>query len=106
MKCFYCHNKEGQDHKDDCVTLKQRVRLRVELEYEVLVPASWDKEMIEFHRNDGTWCADNIVTDLQRYVKRAEKKELGCLCRDAKFTFLKVVDAGPLKGGEDNDNDE
>jgi len=50
------------------------------IEYEVDVPSRWGKENIEFHRNEGSWCADNGLDELQEL---AEKK--GCLCETSVF---------------------
>jgi hypothetical protein len=58
----------------------------VEYKIEVLleVPEDWDKDMIEFHRNEGSWCASNIIEELRRLDERA-----GCLCRLLECSFLR-----------------
>lgn len=30
------------------------------------VPEDWDEGSIEFHLNEGSWCADNAIRDLER----------------------------------------
>ena len=92
-KCFYCHEPIFSTHGPECVIPQKRVRLRVTLEYETYVPRHWDKHSIEFHRNDGSWCADNIVSDLEGYLAEKPKDLLPhqgyChLCPDAEFEYL------------------
>lgn len=83
-KCFYCSGKLGAEHDADCVTLHRPVKIRVTMD--IIVPAvrSWDKHMIEFRFNESTWCADNIMDDLQRYTKGAG----GCLCGHTEIEYL------------------
>jgi hypothetical protein len=50
------------------------------VEYEVAEPASWDKEQIESRRNEGSWCCDNAMDELERLP--------GCLCGQAHFEYL------------------
>ena len=38
-------------------------------------PNDWDKEMIDFHLNESSWCCNNLIELLQEY---AEKNE--CIC--------------------------
>lgn len=83
-RCFYCEQPIGTEHKDDCVFVSKRVKLRLTVEYEVRVPAHWDKNLIEFSRNDGSWCASNLVDELQDIAERE-----GCLCNTgAEFEYL------------------
>lgn len=59
------------------------------VEYEVEVPAHWDQNTIEFHRNDGTWCASNAVEELAELVAQLEEKgEGGCICNQTRFECL------------------
>ena len=51
-KCFYCASKIGEEHEWECVIRTRKVLVRAVVEYEVEVPESWNKENIEFHRND------------------------------------------------------
>lgn len=90
LECFYCHQAIGSFHLDSCVLLKKRVRLKVTIEYETEVPADWDSQQIEFHRNDGSWCADNMIDELESYVG-----EDGCICPITKFEHLADV-SGPV----------
>lgn len=87
-QCFYCNRAIGAMHDASCVLIKKKVRVRFTVEYEVSVPASWDKHMIEFQRNDGSWCVDNAIRELEAL---AEAK--GCLCRaDSSFEAIGDLD--------------
>lgn len=82
-QCFYCQQPIWSDHKDDCVLINKKVKVRMIVEYEVEVPASWGKEDIEFHRNEGTWCTDNALIELDEL-----DNEKGCLCGITKFEYI------------------
>jgi hypothetical protein len=81
--CFYCRQKIGDYHKDNCVLIKKRVRASVTFTYEVSVPSVTNKEKFEFHRNDSSFCADNTLEDLEAY-----SGEIGCLCGSSKHTYI------------------
>ena len=81
--CFYCREPIGGQHKHDCVLVTKKVKVRAVIEYEIEMPASFDKAAIEFQRNDGCWCADNMIRELE-----ALKEEKGCLCPTTLFTYL------------------
>jgi len=87
--CFYCRQPVGGLHVPNCVAFKRRVRVRAVIEYEIDVPASWSKEQIEFHRNEGSWCADNMIDEIS-----AIGGEDGCLCAAVQFTYLDDVEEG------------
>ena len=82
-ECFYCGQAIGERHRDDCVLVQKRVKVRMIVEYEVDVPAFWDKERIEFHRNDGSWCADNALAELRKLSKQD-----GCLCAKTAYQYI------------------
>ena len=75
--CFYCQSAIGGTHKNDCVLVKKTVKIHAT--YEITVPADWDEKMIEFHRNDGSWCVDNMFDELE------ELKGDECLCCHVQF---------------------
>lgn len=83
-KCFYCRTAVGSAHKNDCVLIKKKVKVRMTVEYEVYVPASWDSHDIEFHRNDGSWCSGNAIDELAE----AFADQDGCMCNATTFTHL------------------
>lgn len=82
-RCFYCNQPVGSMHKDDCVLISKKVKMRMIVEYDVLVPSTWTKEQIEFHRNDSSWCASNVISELEEL-----DKEDRCLCGIARFEYL------------------
>jgi hypothetical protein len=79
-ECFYCLQPVGERHKGDCIIRERTVVLRMTVELVVRVPEEWDHDMIEFHRNESSWCSGNVVSELKR-------KE--CLCRETKFQYLR-----------------
>lgn len=89
-QCFYCNQPIGQMHKGDCVCRERTIIVRTIIEYPIRVPESWTKELIEFQRNESSWCADNIIDELTElkcncicslvsveYVREATKEENG-----------------------------
>ena len=91
-QCFYCQQPIGQPHKDDCVMIVKRVKVRMVVEYEVEVPAYWSGEQIEFHRNQGSWCADNAIEELEA-LSESQK----CLCHHAHFQYIRDTSEPYLK---------
>ncbi len=85
-KCFYCREKVGKYHLEDCVFIKRKVLVRAIIEYEVDVPNFWDEGDVEFHRNESSWCASNLIYELEEL----DKKE-NCLCGNTKFEFIKTT---------------
>jgi len=82
-RCFYCHVQFGGTHDKECPCLNKQVRVRMTIEYEVQVPACWDKHQVEFHRNEGSWCVNNAVEELDKL------SEDGCLCNQVvNFEYL------------------
>jgi hypothetical protein len=82
-QCCYCHQPLDSYHKADCVLIKKKVRARMTFTYEVDVPGDWGKFEVEFHRNDGGWCADNAIKELQDLAHKE-----GCLCNSVQFECL------------------
>lgn len=82
-ECFYCQVPIGGTHKPDCVLVRKKVKVRMIVEYEIEVPYSWDKEQIEFHRNDGSWCSDNALEELE-----ALGGEDACICPVTEFVYI------------------
>ncbi len=85
-RCFYCQNPIGEKHSSDCVLVGQKAKVRMIVEYEVVIPASWEKENVEFHRNEGTWCAGNALDELKKV-----DEEDGCLCQRTKYEFIEKI---------------
>ena len=87
-ECFYCHKRLGSFHEDNCVLISKKVKIRMTIEYEVSVPNHWKKNDVEFHRNESSWCADNVIEELDNLVD-----ENSCLC-GTNINFEYVSDEG------------
>lgn len=74
--CFYCQRPIGQPHKTDCVLVRKNVKVKLTIEYEIVVPAFWDEHDIEFHRNESSW------DELEKIDKER------CLCSITKFKYI------------------
>lgn len=93
-ECFYCQQKIGTPHLETCVILQQKVKIRYSFEIEIDVPAHWDRDNIEFHRNEGSWCADNAYDAIESFV---EEKGLSCSCSIFKAEVIEQLDPGPFR---------
>lgn len=96
--CFYCRQKVGESHARDCVVVQRKVKLRYVVEIEVMMPHAWDGDDIEFNRNEGTWCANNCVDNIEAHIS-ALRARGRCLCHDDAFhaEFIGVVDDTPMR---------
>lgn len=84
-ECFYCHQPVGGAHEKDCVLINKRVMVKMTVIYAIEVPEHWSKENIEFHRNRGSWCADNAISELQEIFNEDSGR---CMCDAAHFEYL------------------
>jgi hypothetical protein len=82
-QCFYCYQPIGATHKDDCVLISKNVIIKFSINLEVRVPAHWDADMIEFHRNESSSCASNVLDEIAEI-----EKAHGCLCGAGEFSFV------------------
>ncbi len=109
-KCFYCGEPHPK-HKDDCGLVRRSVVLRMSIEFVAAVPQSWDKDQIEFHRNEGTFCSANDI-DAVTEALRAQNPDVDgspcfCFCsrtelvREATEDDHKRLPHGPLETEED-----
>lgn len=97
--CFYCHEDVGGKHLETCVLINKRVQLKMTINYPAQVPASWDKDQINFHRNDSSWCSDNALDELQDLTD-----DDNCLCRYTAFEWISDIgDAYLNENGEEID---
>jgi len=87
-KCFYCDQGFASDHKADCVLRQRTVLVRATIEYAIAVPEDWSSDMVEFHRNDSSWCCGNMIGELE-----AINESHGCLCNVVKFEFVREATA-------------
>jgi len=74
-RCFYCGRLLGEQHKDDCVIRSKTVVVNFTVRTVLSVPEHWDNEQVNFHYNDGTWCADNLISELSR-----RSEDVRCVC--------------------------
>jgi len=91
-QCFYCKSKIGEEHRTDCCIVTKKVLINYCIVVEIDVPHYKSAEQIEFHRNSGTWCANNLIDELQQI-----KEEKGCLCLATTAKFIKVTDDTPSR---------
>lgn len=104
--CLYCQQKVGQPHGAKCITIKKRVKVRYIFELVLEEPHSWGKEQVEFHRNDGTWCANNAIQEIESVLvddddESDDEPELTpgkyrCLCPVFKAEYVEDVDSTPI----------
>ena len=94
-KCFYCGEKVGSQHKTDCVIRRKTVVVDFTIRAVQTVPELWEPCDVEFFYNEGSWCADNLITELNR---RKEELPNRCLCN---FTEAKYVREADEKDEED-----
>ena len=87
-QCFYCGEKIGSYHEKDCVLINKKALVRLVIDYEVEIPAYWNKSNVNFHRNEGTWCSNNLIDELKDLTKGGD-----CLCDKAKFKCIKIGDS-------------
>lgn len=67
------------------------VRVKATITYEVPAPArAADKESVEFQRNDGSWCASNMIQELEE-LDIDTPDEQSCLCPLVHFEFVEAV---------------
>lgn len=97
-RCFYCRQPIGAAHKHDCVLIQKRVKVRMIIEYEVDVPSTWDGDMVEFHRNESSWCAGNAIAELE---DRFGGDGQSCGCGAIEFDYVEDT-SGPFvaEGGD------
>lgn len=83
-ECFYCQQPIGSQHKPDCVLRERTVVVRLTVEYPIRIPEFWTTEDLEFHRNEGTWCSNNLVDDIEK---------LRCVCGQSEFKYVREATA-------------
>lgn len=87
-ECFYCQRPFGEAHGDECVIPQRTVVLRYTVTVVQSVPSNWTPHDIEFHRNESSWCADNLVGDLE-----GRNREGRCLCNQVSAEFIREASA-------------
>lgn len=54
---------------------QKTVTVRITIDLPMRFPKEWSNEHIEFHLNEGSWCANNIIGEIESY-----SEEHGCIC--------------------------
>ena len=83
-RCFYCGELIGSQHKPECVIRQRTVVLDCTIRVVMPVPEDWDEEMINFHFNESSWCANNILETLSDHVEKGEN----CLCPRTSIRYV------------------
>lgn len=83
-RCFYCNQLLGTEHKSDCVIRERTIVIRATIEYVVDIPEDWDRDQVEFHRNEGSWCSSNFINEMKTLEER-----IGCLCSLTDFEYIR-----------------
>lgn len=71
----------------------KKVLLKATITLEAEVPDDWNEEMINFHFNESSWCADNLINMLNNTIKKLDDKE-DCLCRYTEIEYLRDGEIG------------
>ena len=87
-ECFWCKSKLGSQHKYECVIRKKTVIVSAAIEYLVSEPESWDTDMIEFHRNESSWCQSNGIDEIQEAAEKYAAAH-GCQCSMIEYKFAR-----------------
>lgn len=101
-ECFYCQRRVGQNHAADCAVIVRDVAYGVwhAIEghrlgtWKTEEPAHWDDDLGEFHKNESSWCASNMIDD-ERYsglpLPQAERED-DCICGLVRFECIERGD--------------
>ena len=81
-RCFYCGRLLGENHRRKCVLVKRDIEIEAKFRIVVSVPAFWDKDLIEFHFNESSYCANNLIDKLKDNAKER------CLCDRTEVVYL------------------
>lgn len=60
-------------------------KIRMIVEYEVDYPDDWDEELVEFHLTESSWCGNNALQDIKKFLDTTGE----CLCKHANFELLR-----------------
>lgn len=86
--CFYCRAPLGTEHFFGCVIRNRTVVVDVTLRLVRRVPEDWDAGSVEFHLNDSSWCASNIIDEL-----KSVDTDSHCLCGQFSAVFVREATA-------------
>lgn len=83
--CCYCCAPLGNQHRDGCVTRTRTVVVEVTFRYVKTVPEDWDGDMIEFHMNESSSCADSLASEVSALANADGR----CLCGQTVGKFIR-----------------
>lgn len=87
-RCFFCNTEMGKEHREGCAVRRRTVVVRFHVEMVVGVPEDWDTDMVHFKFNSGSWCGDNVATEVADAVERTNKAG-GCMCPFVTAEFVR-----------------
>lgn len=82
--CFYCKQPVGHQHRPGCVQRQRTVVVRFTVEMVREVPEDWNRDSLEFHLNESSWCASNLIGDMEKIDTDAH-----CLCSNVTGEYLR-----------------
>ena len=85
--CYYCRTAIGSHHKPGCVIRTRTVVCEFTVTLTRSVPEDWDQYMIEFHMNDSSWCASNLIHEMESLDMER------CLCGNIEGKFVREATA-------------
>jgi hypothetical protein len=84
-QCCYCPARIGEEHILTCVHRGRTIVVRLTIEMVRVVPEAWDSDQIAFHMNDSSWCASNIISEIDAMFGGDAR----CLCGNMHSEFLR-----------------
>lgn len=100
--CYYCGTEIGGQHDEKCPILRRVVVLEATITVALPVTLDATPESIEFHWNNGTRCASNLVDELTRMTSVDDDGATMCLCDATRFRYVReaaVADVGRIGWG-------
>ena len=82
-ECFYCWQPIGAEHAADCVIQQRTIVCRIIVDVIRDVPNDWDRHIIEWRINKGSYCANNVINDLSLIT------EDHCFCEQLQAMYLR-----------------
>jgi hypothetical protein len=73
--CTWCPATLWHEHTGECPSRQKTVVVEVTIQLIRTVPEAWGEDEINFHMNGSSWCAGNIIEDLEK-----NNQENSCLC--------------------------
>jgi len=75
----------GEPHAEDCACRSRTVVVRAIIEYTVSVPADQTPESIGFCRNESSWCASNLLDE----IDAIDSVKGNCLRQFTRFEYVR-----------------